>query len=355
LNKRDASLDALRGLTVLAMGLVNLQGSAAASFPAFVHAPWHGLTLADLVFPFFLLVVGLTIPLTHDRPPGVAWSRILRRALVLAALGIALTWIIRPSTFADLRLTGVLQRIALVYLTCAAIARVNPGAWLPAAMAAALLVLHAVALFVPAPGALAASLAPGGGLAGWLDQVALPGRALRGSYDPEGVLSTLSAVASGLIGVATARWLARRERANHFNLGVLAALLAISGIAVAFVIPLNKALWTPSFALVTAGLGLGLWALLRAAWPHLGATAAARGAAYLGRAALTLYVLQLLVIAVLVRKLPDGVRLWEQGFRQLEAWGLPPGWASLVFACVASGVCIGLLVPLQRRGWLLRA
>ncbi len=355
MSERDDSLDALRGLTVLGMGLVNLQGSAAASFPAFVHADWHGLTPADLVFPFFLVVVGLAIPLAHDRESSSTGSRILRRTVLLMLIGIALTWLIRPSVFSDLRLTGVLQRIALVYLVCAAVAIARPGFRLAALTAAVLLAAHAVLLFLPAPGSTTISLAPGGGLAGWLDQVALPGRALRGTYDPEGVLSTLSAIASGLIGVATARWLAARRGGTGLELGIVAAALAIAGIAVAFSIPLNKALWTPSFALVTAGLALGSWALLRGLWPHVRRSSLARGVAFLGRTALTLYVLQLLVIAVLVRKLSDGVRIWEHGFHGLEAVGLSPSWASLGFAVLASAICIALLAPLARRGWMLRA
>jgi predicted acyltransferase len=176
-----------------------------------VHAEWHGMTAADLVFPFFLLVVGLAIPLALDRPGAApTWGKLLRRAALLIAIGIALNWLIRPSALEDLRLTGVLQRIGVVYLACAAVAMLSRGYRVALIGATGLLVAHGVCLLViAAPGAAAPSLAPGLGLSGWLDQVALPGRVLRKTYDPEGVLSTLSAIASGLIGLATMRWLNR--------------------------------------------------------------------------------------------------------------------------------------------------
>lgn len=359
MSARDESLDALRGLTVFGMGFVNLQGAPQHSFAPFVHAEWHGLTAADLVFPFFLLVVGLAIPLAVDRTVGAPrWSRIWRRALLLTAIGIALNWLIRPSALDDLRLTGVLQRIGVVYLACAALALLRPGWRLAALTAAALLVLHALTLiFVGAPGGIAPGIEPGQGISGWLDRVALPGRALRGTYDPEGVLSTLSAVASGLIGVATMRWLHSRSARSPSNMQIAnvgAAVFAL-GVAVITVLPANKPLWTPSFALVTAGFGLLTWALLRSLWAGIGGSTPARGAVLLGQTALTLYVVQLLLIAVLVRKLPSGERIWDAGYSALAASGLAPAWASLLFALLGSALCVALMPPLKRRGWLLRA
>jgi predicted acyltransferase len=357
---RDDTLDALRGLTVFGMGFVNLQGAAALAFAPFVHAEWHGMTAADLVFPFFLLVVGLAIPLALDRPGAApTWGKLLRRAALLIAIGIALNWLIRPSALEDLRLTGVLQRIGVVYLACAAVAMLSRGYRVALIGATGLLVAHGVCLLViAAPGAAAPSLAPGLGLSGWLDQVALPGRVLRKTYDPEGVLSTLSAIASGLIGVATMRWLNRAEAPptnRTREIAIIAGGLLVAGALSMLWLPLNKPLWTPSFALVTAGLGLASWAVLRAAWPLLESSLPARGLVVLGKTALTLYVLQLVLIAVLVRKLPDGERLWDAGFHALTHAGMSPPWASLVFAAIGSAICVAPMAALLKRGWLIRA
>lgn len=357
---RDTALDAFRGLAVVGMVLVNLQGSFTDGFALLAHAPWHGLTLADLVFPFFLLAVGLATPLALDRPDGgpSAWV-ILRRGLLLIAIGILLNWLLRPTLDLEaLRLTGVLQRIGLVYLACAVAVRLSPGATLPLMAAIAILALHTlILLLVPAPGASTVSLLPGEGISGWLDQVALPGRVLRGTYDPEGVLSTFPAIATGLIGVAVGRRLGMAGSGGRAALRVLGAsslVFLVAGLALTPWLPANKALWTASFALVTAGLGLGCLLVLRWIWPRAGDQAWARGMVLLGRTALTLYVLHMLLIAVLVRSLPDGTRLWDALYGAVLRTGLPGDWASLLFALIASGLCFGLMPLLARRRWLLR-
>ncbi|HYC04978.1 MAG TPA: heparan-alpha-glucosaminide N-acetyltransferase domain-containing protein [Azospirillaceae bacterium] len=352
---RDGALDAFRGLVVLAMLLVNLQGSHAQAYAPLAHAAWHGLTLADLVFPFFLLVVGLSVPLALDRPgPRPAWAPILRRTALLVLIGVALNWLLQPALpLAELRLTGVLQRIGLVYLACAAAALLWRGALAPLRAAVALMVLHAALLLMPAPGEALASMEPGLGLSGWADRELLPGRAHRGTHDPEGVLSTLSAIATGLLGVAAARFQATGGSAKRLaSVGAGAVLL---GLALTPLLPLNKSLWTASFALVSAGLGLLCLLGLRAVWERVARQAWARGAVLLGRTALTLYVLHMLLIALLVRQAPDGRRLWTHGFEALAATDLPAPTASLLFAILASALCAAAMPPLRRRGWLLRA
>ncbi|QMW22706.1 acyltransferase family protein [Sandaracinobacteroides saxicola] len=352
---RDGSLDAFRGLTVVLMVLVNVQGSPAHVLPWLAHAEWDGLTLADLVFPWFLLIVGLSVPLALDGQTSPRWPAILRRVLVLFALGVLLSWLIRPRfEFHDIRTSGVLQRIALVYLGCALLMRAAPG-WRPAAGVAALILLaHSLLLlFVPAPGEVLPSLAPGMGWSGWFDRHFLPGRVFRGTWDPEGVLSTLPALASGLLGVAVMRAL----RGGMGDGGLLAAgaALLLAGLALALVLPVNKALWTGSFVLVTAGLGLLFWWGLRRVWGRVGGMAVARWLLLLGQTALTLYVLHMLLLAVLVRK-PDGVvKLWELAFAPFAATGLPLPWASLLFAVVATALCTVPLRTMQRKGWLIRA
>lgn len=355
---RDGALDALRGIAVLGMVLVNLQGSGEVALPFLVHAEWDGFTFADLVFPIFLLASGLALPLALDRrdpPPGI--FRIFRRSVWLYLIGLAIGALIGGIVLARLdlpsiRFTGVLERIAIVYLVCALICRATRGWSGPLLLAIALLAVHGVLLHLPAPGEAAASMAPGQGMSGWLDRALLPGRLFRETWDPEGPLSTLSAISTGLIGVAVQRLTFRNG--NSVGTPAVAALICLALAAMSVVgWPLNKALWTPSFALLTAGIGLALLAVLRATWPKIGEIKAASFTAMLGRDALTLYVVHALLTALLVVRI-GGERIWKLSFDALAQTGLALPWASLLYAIIAGALSIAITLALIRRGWQLR-
>jgi predicted acyltransferase len=347
--QRDPSLDAFRGLTVIMMIIVNLQGNGDAAFAALKHADWHGMTFADVIFPWFLFIVGLSVPLALDRAhSGSRWPAIIKRAAILFALGVVLAWLIRPVEFDQIRWMGVLQRIGIVYLVCAALVLLTRGWVVAALLALAALAVHSALLFLPVAGL--DSLTPGNGLNGWLDREFLPGRLLRKTWDPEGVLSTLPAVASGLIGVAVMR--ARQRDGSRAYLGV--AIAAI-GLLLAIMIPLNKALWTASFVLLTAGLALLVWMAMRRFWPAIANNKIACWTVLLGQTALTFYVIHMLLLAVIVRKLPDGTRIWDMLYAKLAATGLAPPIASLLFAIIAGALCAAPLPWLKREGWLIKA
>jgi predicted acyltransferase len=348
-NQRDLSLDAFRGLTVILMIIVNMQGNGDAAYAALKHAEWNGLTFADLVFPWFLFIVGLSIPLALDRASsGSPWPAVLRRALVLYALGVALSWLIRPVEFDQIRWMGVLQRIGFVYLACAAVVLARPGWKLAAVLAAIILMLHSWLLFIRVDGIN--SLTVGNGLNASLDQDYLPGRLLRKTWDPEGVLSTLPAIASGLLGVMVARW-----RLTSIQQSILGMNMAIAGWLLTNSIPVNKALWSASFVLMTAGMALLMLTAFRTFWAKIGDNAFARWAILLGQTALTLYVIHMLLLAIIVRKLPDGTRIWDALYAGLASTGLPPALASLVFALIAGALCTAPLAWLKRKGWLIKA
>ncbi|QNA85161.1 DUF5009 domain-containing protein [Sphingomonas sp. So64.6b] len=356
--RRDLALDAFRGLAVLGMVLVNLQGSGPVAFGMFEHAAWDGVSFADLVFPFFLLAAGLAVPLALDQrahhgvPAGV-FVAVLRRAVLLFLIGAAINWLYRPDLdLHQLRVAGVLQRIAIVYLACAWLCLSVKGWRVALIVALLLLVAHGILLLLPAQGEASASFARGAGITAWLDRVALPGRPFRPDYDPEGLLSTLSAIASGMIGVAVQR--AVQGSATPLRIIGAAAIvcLLLAGVATLWW-PLNKALWTPSFALLTAGLGLVLWVALRGGWSWFGASGVARFTVVLGQTALTLYVVQALLAAVLIQQI-GGETLWATGYDTLGRIGLSPGWASLFFALIAGGVSIAITLLLRQRGWLLK-
>jgi len=352
---RDTALDALRGIAIIGMVLANLQGSEKDAFPWIVHATWNGLTVADLVFPIFLLAVGLSLPLAQDgREPRVGIGRIVRRASLLWLIGFGVSLIVHPSIYReDMRFTGVLQRIGIVYLVCALTVR-STRTWKPPAIAAVmLLAAHGVLLLLPAPGEIAASMEPGRGMAAWLDRAILGGtRMYGGTFDPEGPLGTLSSIATAMIGVAVQRLALRSERPMIvWSAG--AATAAVLGLLAWTLWPINKALWTPSFALINVAIGLALLIALKAAWPRIGTWPLVRLIATLGSAALTLYVVHDAVTIVLIRHFGA----WSLGaelYGSIARTGMPLAWASMLYAVFAGGLSIAITLRLIRRGWTLR-
>jgi predicted acyltransferase len=353
---RDQSLDSFRGTDVLLMILVNVQGNGDAAFNFIRHVEWNGVTLADFVFPVFLLIVGLSAPLALERQ-GVqfSWARIVRRCFLLFMIGVGLSFAIKPTLDPDMiRWTGVLQRIAIVYLVCAVVIVTRKGIGLVVALSFVLLATHSyMILRLGSPAGGSPSLEPGMGISGWLDQNFIPGRVLRKTWEPEGILSTLPAIVNALIGIAVMRWIKSKGMGNVL-LGVIGITLIVAGLAITPWLPLNKNLWTASFALVTSGSGLAFWAGLRALWPIIGANRVAQWTVSLGQAALTLYVVHTLLIAVIVRKLPSGEKIWDVTYQALVGTGLSPAVASMLYACIAAAISCAILPWLKRRGWILK-
>lgn len=269
--RRLLSLDVFRGLTVAAMILVNNPGSWSHIYSPLRHAPWHGCTPTDLIFPFFLFMVGVAIvyALSGARDARGGHSRVLlkvlRRSLVLFAIGLFLG-LFPKFDFVHLRIPGVLQRIALVFFGCSLLflkTRWQTRAWI---MAALLLLYWALLTLVPVPGLGAANLEPATNLGAWIDNRLLGGHLWSQSkvWDPEGLLSTLPALVTGLAGVLTGEWLRSSREPTVKTVGMFAAgnLALLGGLAWDLAFPLNKALWTSSFVLYTAGWALVVLALL---------------------------------------------------------------------------------------------
>jgi len=270
---RLISLDVFRGLTVMAMILVNNPGDWAHIYPPLEHAQWNGCTPTDLIFPFFLFIVGVSLVYALDGvkqrggPQGAVLGRVLRRAAVLFGLGLLLS-LYPKFDFSGVRIMGVLQRIALVFLGCSVIFlkttwRTQLG------LLAGLLVGYAVLLqLVPVPGFGPANLAPSTNLGAWLDRLVF-GEAhlwkVSRTWDPEGLLGTLPALGTGLLGSLSAQWLRRRDQepaAKVAWLFVAALALAVLGLVWHAWFPINKALWSSSYVLYTGGLAMaGLAAL----------------------------------------------------------------------------------------------
>ena len=266
---RLVSLDLLRGLTVMGMILVNSMAGMAgegAVYPTLLHSHWDGVTLADLVFPAFLFMVGVSIPLSlRERPrapvpPSEQHSRIIWRSIRLLLLGFILSniWWFSDFSATTWRLFGVLQRIGLAYCACALLFLwCAPKTRL--IIAGAILVLYWPINLIPALDGLPNDLwQRGHNFVASVDRVLLGDHNyVKGpeGYDPEGLLGTLPAIAQGLIGIAVGELMLRSgEKSVTRPLLLIGAAMLAAGILWAFAFPVVKDIWSSSFVLVTSGI-----------------------------------------------------------------------------------------------------
>ena len=267
---RLLSLDVFRGLTVAAMILVNNPGSWSTIYAPLKHAEWNGCTPTDLIFPFFLFIVGVSISYAlGSKKESSSQSKLLftafKRALILFGLGLFLN--LFPKVFIDpiealstVRIPGVLQRIAIVFFITALIFIKTNQKTQIRLFFGILIAYWALMTLVPVPAIGYANLEKETNLGAWLDRTILTEAHLWKSaktWDPEGILSTLPAVATGLFGVLIGTWLRRKDREESvkiswmFSIGILAVVF---GLIWDLFFPINKALWTSSFVLYAGGL-----------------------------------------------------------------------------------------------------
>lgn len=351
------SLDAFRGLSIAAMILVNNPGDWSAVVAPLQHAAWTGVTFADLVFPSFLFIMGVAMPYAFARRRGqghTAWSlarRVGRRGSLLLALGLVLNVAASWPASDPIRVTGVLQRIALTYVT-ASVLVINADVWGLALAAAALLVGHWLLLtLVPFGGHAAGTLTPGENLARFLDARLLGAHSLTAGTDPEGLLGTTSATANVLLGAVAGHVIARvpdQARAG-VRLLVGGTLLMALGTAWSLVLPLGKPLWTGSFALLTTGVAACTLALFYLVVDVGGYRAWARPLVWLGVNPLAIYCLSEAVAHALERPwvAPGAVAttlkarlVWSVLVPAMRP--LSVGTASLVFAAAFALAWVGV-------------
>ena len=392
--ERLLSLDVFRGMTVAGMLLVNDPGSWAHIYAPLEHAEWHGWTPTDLIFPFFLFIVGITTQLSLGarRAAGAGDAAVLRQVVRRGALiflfGLVLNWFpgfqwgelkgVADPSFGDrvlyrlehLRVMGVLQRIGLAYVLAglltlrttvrqqvAVIAGLLVGYWALMALAA-----------VPPTGLPGYQVwdKPGTTVDAWLDRVVLTTNHLwsggGGLRDPEGLLSTLPAVGTAMLGNLAGRWIARRDLAlaERMNgLFAVGALGMVAGLVWHWVFPINKSLWTSSYVVFTAGLAAV--ALTTCVWvidvrrvtgwtrpfvvygtnPML---------AFLGSGILA----RLLYSIIKVDAGGQRVSAVEAIYRVLAVPGLDPRAASLAFALLFVGFWYLVLLACWKRGIVFR-
>lgn len=392
--ERLLALDVFRGMTVAGMLLVNNPGTWSAIYPPLQHAPWHGWTPTDLIFPFFLFIVGITTELSFSarRARGATdrdlLLQIFRRAGLIFLFGLILsafpffTWTAIPGqpdpSFLDrvvyrvehLRILGVLQRIALAYLFGALLTFRTTWKQQLAILATLLLGYWALMTLVPVPDTGVAGRfvldKPDQLLSAWLDRTVLGVDHLWGgskTWDPEGLLSTIPAIGSVIIGTFAGRWIGEQERPLPERLAALfavGAMVMVVGLVWHWVFPINKSIWSSSYAVFTGGmaavaLATCLWIIdilkvRRWTFPFvvygMNPMLAFLGSGLMAR----------LIVSVLTVDNGNGTRVSVQGllFDRLYLSWLPPREASFAYAVTFVSVWFLILWAAWKRGYVLK-
>jgi predicted acyltransferase len=266
---RLVSLDVFRGATIAAMILVNNAGNGPDAYWPLKHAEWNGWTPTDLIFPFFLFIVGVSMELSFSSRLNRGESRwqllrhVLWRGLILFALGLFLNGFPNQYSLSSWRVYGILQRIAICYVVTAVFALWSSRRGWIAAAAACLGGYWMLMRYVSVPGFGVPThniplLDPDRNLAAWLDRRLLAGHLYDGTRDPEGIISTIPAIATTLLGLITGGWLRGTRTGKAKTIGM--TLFGLAGLGAGELwnlwFPINKNLWTSSFVLLTAGLAL---------------------------------------------------------------------------------------------------
>jgi predicted acyltransferase len=382
-SSRLLALDAFRGLTILAMILVNNPGKWGDQYWPLAHAQWHGWTPTDLIFPFFLFIVGTSLAYSLRRfreggriSPAVYW-RITRRTLVLISLGLLPGLLVRLAdysfgdatelSFSTLRFTGVLQRIAVVYFITSLMALHVPVRAQALLACFVLLGYWALLGLLPNPNDYERNLSPDGNVAGAIDRAVFTpphmytydsrtGR-LDEPTEPEGIASTLPAIVTCLLGYWSGLAIGRRALSyeTFFLLLGCGAVCVELGLLWGIAFPVNKKLWTSSFVLLTGGLAMQVlagclltfdlwgWRRLAGAWEIVGINA------------IFVFVASGL-IAILLRNVGiGGVSAHEWFYENLfTSWIADPKLASLGYALATALVWWCVCWLMSRLGWVIR-
>jgi predicted acyltransferase len=368
ISQRLVSLDAFRGATMALMVLVNNSGDGSHTYAPLEHSAWNGWTITDVVFPSFLWIAGVSITLSlggrleRGADRSALMLQAFRRAAILYALGL-LVYLLPYFDFGTMRIFGVLQRIGICYFLASAIYLWTPKVRALIAWIVSLLGIYwLLMVFVPVPGYGAGRLDVEGNLAHYVDWIVLGAHNYAGTktWDPEGIVSTLPAIATALLGILAGQILRlKKSLPERTTLLFLAgnALIAL-GLICDVWLPINKKLWTSSFALFMAGLDFALLAFFVYFVDGRGYKRVAKPAVILGMNAIAVYMLsELLSIAL-------GAVRWGQGAtaNNLQSWLYKhcftplasPYNASLLWAVAYVLVMYLAAYAMYRKKWFVR-
>ena len=361
---RLVSLDVFRGMTIATMVLVNNPGTWEHIYWPLEHAEWTGWTPTDLVFPFFLFIVGVAIPLglgsriERGDPFKKLFLKVLFRTLIIFALGEFLAGF--PFFhLATMRIPGVLQRIAVCYFF-ASLLYLKTRPRTQALIGVGLLIVYCILMkYVPVPGFGSGDLSKVGSLASYIDRSVFGAHVWRQAvvYDPEGLLSTMGALATTILGVLTGirlRCETRTPIEKVAQLFIAGAVCVMIGWAWNPWFPINKALWTSSYVFFTGGLALQMLALCYWLIDIKGYRAWAKPFVVFGVNAIVLFVgsgVMARLMELIKFPAPDGKRISLHGwiFEHLFLSWASPINASLAFAIVFILFWLGLMWILYRR------
>jgi predicted acyltransferase len=364
---RLASLDVFRGFNIAAMILVNDPGDGAHTYWPLLHATWERITPTDLVFPFFMFIVGVALAAalrpywSGERTPDSAlYLRLARRAAILVLLGLLINGLpaLDPATW---RIPGVLQRIGICFFLAAVIVLTVPRRWQYVIGAGILGGYAAILWFVGAPGVAPGQIEPTANISRWFDLQVFSSAHVYTVWptEPEGLLSTPSALVSVLLGCWTGMAVVGRPPSSRHGAGIIGcgAILALIGWSLSPILPMVKMIWSPTFVLFTGGwamVAFGVCYLLtdvrhrtNPVWP----------VQVFGRNAILAYVLsELAAIAlslVTVQGQPFSVFV-TASIAHAAGGVLSLEMASLIYACLFTlTIWLLLVVPYQRR-WFVR-
>jgi len=372
---RLLSLDFFRGATVIAMITVNNPGTWDAVYAPLRHAPWNGCTPTDLIFPFFLFIVGVSIHFAYRSPKESGINKpiivkITRRSVIIFMLGILLAWFTLPpermidmERLQTLRIPGVLQRIGVVFFFCSLL-YMTTGWLTQVRLGASLLLLYFLLMtLVPVPGFGQANLEPETNLAAWLDRLILDGHlwAQSKTWDPEGILSSLPAIVTGILGMLTGQLFDAiknpSERVTWIFLFGMSLILA--GLTWDMAFPINKSLWTSSYVLYSGG-----WAMQALAAAHWlidvrGYQSLTKPFLYFGMNAIFAFVASGVVAKILLRTrwttdTGDVESLWNFLYVHGYSNWMEPRVASLAFALTLVLIFYIILRWMYRRKMFLK-
>jgi predicted acyltransferase len=356
-SERLVSLDAFRGLTMALMVLVNDAGGPV-SYGVLNHAEWHGWTLTDTVFPSFLWIVGVAMTLALSKrsaagaPRGQLMTQALRRGAILFGLGL-LVYGFPHFDLSTQRILGVLQRIAICYVAATAI-------WLTSSIRAQMLWIAGllasywlIMLYAPVPGVGSGFLDVERNFAHYIDRTLLGAHNYKGAgtWDPEGIVSTLPAIATALLGVMAAHILRLKRTLAERTVWLFFAgnLLIAAGLICDIWLPINKKLWTSSFTLFMAGFDFVVFAICVWCVDYLGWRGIARPFVVLGSNAIAIYMVSE-ILAETLHLMGWHEWIYANVFLAMAS----PVNASLLFALSYTLLMFGVAWGLYRKGWFLR-
>lgn len=351
--KRLQSLDFFRGITIASMIIVNDPGSWSHVYAPLLHAEWNGATPTDLVFPFFLFIVGVSISLSLSKKKDSSniYIKILKRSVIIFLFGIFLA-LFPKFDFENLRIVGVLQRIAIVYLVCA-IMYLNTSHSTQLKAGISILIIYWITMaFIPFNGNLAGTLDPGNNFAAWIDSFIIPGRLYQETWDPEGFYSTLPAIATGISGMLSGRIILDQSNSlkdkiiKLFNWG---AIILVIGSFWDYIFPINKYIWTSSYVLYSSGLAMIVLAISMWIIDEKKYTKNIKFGLVFGSNAITAYVLHGIVWRLFQFPIINGVGFQKFWMDTGISIGLPAKFVSLDWAIFYTLVIYLLIYQLYKR------